>query len=140
VQTYRNTRRPRRVIAAGQQSVLNVVKNVRVAVLRANDWAAISAHFETARIAPQSLLASPRRRNWGSAVSLEEAQRPAVALCALHASAVDAACSALRRFLRWNHRSLVRWDDRSRFWQLAGRHAGSARELLGLDPSQEGLF
>src|SRR5215831_4359430 len=38
----------------------------------------------------------------------------------------------LRRFLRWNHRS--------RFWQLAGRDAASARELLGLDPSQEGLF
>ena len=38
----------------------------------------------------------------------------------------------LRRFLRWNHRS--------RFWQLADRHAASARELLGLDPPQEGLF
>jgi len=38
----------------------------------------------------------------------------------------------LRRFLRWNHRG--------RFWQLVGRHAASARELLGLDPSQEGLF
>jgi hypothetical protein len=36
----------------------------------------------------------------------------------------------LRLFLHlWNHRSLFRWNLRSRFWQLAGRDALSARKV-----------
>src|SRR5215471_7458604 len=42
-----------------------------------------------ARIAPRCLPASPPRWHQGSAVSLEAAQPSAVAVCALHASALD---------------------------------------------------
>jgi hypothetical protein len=60
------------------------VKNVRVAVLRASDWATASASEESAQIAPQCLPASSPQWSPGSVVSLEEAQRSAaVAVCAL---------------------------------------------------------
>src|SRR5262249_35288328 len=42
--------------------------------------------------------------------------------------------------LAWLLPRFLPWDPRRRFWQLVGSHAASARELLGLDPSQEGFF